>query len=545
MARIDWSVLSGPRVSRRTLLSLAAASGAAGYASRLARVAAAPAPRVRSGRRAFQGEPKAGGTLKLGYGISQIPNLDPAKVNLGIVAGEILPNIFSSLVQFDTELGLVPDLAENWEVSEDGLTYTFTLRDGLTFHNGDPLKAEDIVYTYERTTDPDFASPHANKLALVESVDTPDDLSVTFTLSAPFAPFLAVACSRGPGRALTPVSRRAFEEMGEEQFDRTPVGAGPFALVAETADLSSGFELVAFDGWYGGRPHLDAIEVTIIAEPSSRISAIEAGDVDMLDIVPRTGVAQLRENPDITLVEAPGTSWLGLAMNYARPPWDKPEARMAVAKALNREALIETALFGLATPAIGAIAPAFSWAYIPPDQTETPQAFNLEEAKALAEEAGITGAQPVLMGTSDTQRADEVVRNQLRDIGLDVQLEQLQQAAWNERWTAGDFDWILNGSVADADPDDGHWNFFHSEGPWNTHKYSNPKVDELLEATRTTGDQTERADLFHQVQAILQQDVPYAFLYHTIDITGFHNDVMGYVPIPELRHLETVWLERG
>ena len=545
MARIDWSVLSGPRVSRRTLLSLAAASGATGYAGRLAAVDAAPIPATWTNRRAVaQGEPRAGGTLNLGFGISQIPNLDPAKVNLGLVAGGMLPLIFSSLLQFDSELGLVADLAEDWTVSEDGLNYSFTLRDGLTFHNGDPLKAEDIVFTYERTIDPDFASPHANKLALVESVDTPDDLTVDFTLSAPFAPFLAVAFSRGPGRAMTPISRRAFEEMGEEQFDQTPVGAGPFAINAETADLSSGFELVAFDGWYGGRPLLDSIEVTLIAEPSSRISALEAGDVDMLDIVPAIGTAQVSENPDITLVQLPGTSWEGLAMNWARPPWDNPEARMAVAKAINRDDLIETAMFGLATPSIGAIAPAFAWAYVPPEQSENPQAFNLEEARALAESAGIAGAAPTLMVFEDDQRPAEVLRNQLADLGLDVQIEQLQQAAWNERWLAGDYDWIINGSVADADPDDGHWNFFATEGPWNSYGYENPEVNELLIATRETSDQEERAALFQEVQALLQQDVPHAFLYHTLDITGFHNDVQGYVPIPELRHLETVWLAR-
>ena len=544
MARIDWSVLSGPRVSRRTLLSIAAASGATGYASRLT-ASAAPIPTTHPARQSrAQGEPKAGGTLRLGFGISQIPNLDPAQVNLGIVAGELVSNMFSSLVQFDTELGLVADLAENWTVSEDGLTYSFALRDGLTFHNGDPLKAADIVYTYERTTDPDFASPHANKLALVESVDTPDDLTVNFTLSAPFAPFLAVAGSRGPGRALTPIPQRAFEEMGEEQFDQTPVGCGPFSIVADTADLSSGFELVAFDGWYGGRPLLDGIEVTIIAEPSSRISALEAGDVDMLDIVPTIGVAQLMENPDFTLVQTPGTSWNGLAMNYNRPPWDNPDVRMAVAKAINREALIETAFFGLSNPSIGAIAPAFAWAYIPPEETQTPQAYNLEEAKALAEAAGIVGAAPTIMATPDTQRIAEVLRNQLSDIGLDVQFEQLQQAAWNERWQAGDFDWLTNGSVADADPDDGHWNFFHSEGPWNTHGYNNQEVDRLLEATRAIGDMEERAALFQEVQAILQAEVPYAFLHHTIDITGFANDVQGYVAVPEMRYLETVWLDR-
>jgi peptide/nickel transport system substrate-binding protein len=545
MARIDWSVLSGPRVSRRTLLAVAAASGAMGYASRLAAVDAAPAPLTRWSRRVMaQGEPKQGGTLKLGYGISQIPDLDPAKVNLGIVAGELVSNLFSSLVQFDTQLGLIPDLAENWTVSDDGLIYTFKLRDGLTFHNGDPLKAADIVYTYERTIDPDFASPHANKLALVDTVDTSDDLTVTFTLTAPFAPFMAVAASRGPGRALTPISKRAFEELGEDQFDQTPVGCGPFAIVPDTADLSSKFELVAFDGWYGGRPFLDKIEVTIIAEPSSRISALEAGDVDMLDIVPTIGVAELTDNPDITLVQTPGTSWEGLALNFARPPWDNPDARMAVAKAIDRDALIQTAFFGLGVPSIGAIAPAFGWAYVPPEDTTTPQAFNLDEAKALAEKAGIVGAKPTIMTTSDSQRPSEVLRNQLTDLGLDVQFEQLQQAAWNERWQAGDFDWLINGSVADADPDDGHWNFFYSKGPWNTHGYNNPKVDALLEETRRTGVQEERADQFHQIQAILQQDVSYAFLYHTIDITGFYNDVQGYVAVPEMRYMETVWLDR-
>lgn len=545
MGEVDWSVLSGPRVSRRTLMAVAAATGATGYAARLAMVGATLASTPATSAAVLaQGEGVQGGTLRLGFGISQIPTLDPAQVNLGIIAGELLSNIFSSLVQFDTELGLTPDLAETWTVSEDGLAYSFTLREGLTFHNGDPLTSADLLYTYERTINPDFASPQANKLALVDSFDAPDDLTVNLTLSAPFAPFLAVACSRGPGRALTPVSRRAVEEMGDEQFGRTPVGAGPFALAADGADLNAGFTLTAFDGWWAGRPFLDEIEVTLIAEASVRVSALEAGDVDMLDIVPAIGVAQLREFPDVALVEAPGTNWIGLAMNYERPPWDNHDARLAVAHAINREDLVERGLFGLANVGVGPIAPAFAWAYGAPDPAASSQAFDLEAAKALAESAGIVGAQPVIMATVDNPRPAEVIRTQLVDLGLDVQLESLQQAAWNERWEAKDFDWIINGSVVDADPDDGFWNFFHSEGPWNTYSYSNPEVDELLEATRTTADQTERGELFQTIQGILQDDVAFAFLYHTFDLTGFYTKVQGYLPIPEMRYLETVWLQQ-
>jgi len=262
-------------------MQLAAATGAAGFAQYLdSRHTLLEG--VRSARAVAQDEPQQGGNLRLGFLISQIVTLDPQQLSQGIVAGSILPSIFSSLVQFDEQLGLIPDLAESWTVSEDGLAYSFTLREGLTFHNGDPLTSADVQYTYERTTNPDFASPHANKLALVDSFEVPDERTVNLTLSKPFAPFLAVACTRGPGRALTPVPKRAVEELGDEQFGITPVGSGPFMVVPESVNVGSGMQLAAFDGWYGGRPYLDTIEVQLIPEPSSGVSALEAGDVDLL-----------------------------------------------------------------------------------------------------------------------------------------------------------------------------------------------------------------------------------------------------------------------
>ncbi len=537
MAGIDWSVLSGPRVSRRVLMQVAAASGAVSFANRLGAVHAAT-PHV-----AAQGEAKQGGTLRLGFGISQIPTLDPAQETTGIVAGELLSNLFSGLVQFDQQLGLLPDLAETWEVSPDGLQYTFKLRPGLTFHNGDPLTSADVVYTHQRTTDPDFASPHANKLNAVTEITAPDELTAVVKLSAPYAPFLATACSRGPGRALTLVPRRAVEELGDQQFALTPVGSGPFKIVPETSEPGKGFEMVAFDGWYGGRPLLDRIVVRIIAEPSSRISALEAGDIDMLDIVPATGVEQIQQNGEIAIVEAPGTNWWGLSMNRNRPPWDNLDARMAVAKAIDRQELIDKAFFGLAVPGIGPIAPAFGWAYKPPEEVDNPQAFNPDEAKALAEKAGLKGVKAAIMAGED-DRPHQVARNILADLGLEIQIDKVQTATYFDRRDAGDYDMMITGSVVDADPDDGHWNFFHSEGPWNTYGFANAEADELIDATRQTADQGERARLFQQLQALLETDVPFAFLYHEPDRTAFYDYVKGYHSIPEMRYLERVWLDK-
>jgi peptide/nickel transport system substrate-binding protein len=237
--------------------------------------------------------------------------------------------------------------------------------------------------------------------------------------------------------------------------------------------------------------------------------------------------------------------WRGVVMNYARPPWDNIDARMAVSKAINRDEFVETAFFGLATPGVGAIAPAFGWAYLPPDQVENPQAFNLDEAKALAEKAGIIGAKPVIISSEEIgPRPTEVLRTMLVALGLDPQVDFQQAATFNERWQASDFDMFLHGSVVDADPDDGHWNIFHSTGPWNTYGYNNPKADELLEATRQTSDQAERARLFQELQTVLETDVAAAFVYHVNDLIALHKDIQGWVPIPEQRYYEKVWLDR-
>jgi peptide/nickel transport system substrate-binding protein len=137
-----------------------------------------------------------------------------------------------------------------------------------------------------------------------------------------------------------------------------------------------------------------------------------------------------------------------------------------------------------------------------------------------------------------------VLRIILEDLGLQPQVDFQQAAAFSERWQSGDYDLFIHGSVVDADPDDGHWNIFYSEGPWNTYSYNSDEADSLLEATRETSDQEERARLFQELQSVLQRDVAAAFAYHANDLAAWQNDVHGYIPIPEQRYYEKIWLDQ-
>jgi peptide/nickel transport system substrate-binding protein len=315
-------------------------------------------------------------------------------------------------------------------------------------------------------------------------------------------------------------------------------------MLAETQEVGRGFEMVAFEDWYAGRPYLDKIVVQVIPEPSSQVNALLAGDVDMLNELPSSGAQQVEGNDNLVMVQVPGTDWRSVSFNMSRPPWDNKSARLAVAKAINREEYIEKVFFGLAVPCVGPIQPAFEWAFLSPDEVENPQAYDIDEAKRLAEEAGLNGLEPVLITRTADQRDSEALRLMLSDIGLNVQIDLLQGSVHTEREEGGDFDMSLWGSGADADPDDAFWNFFHSAGARNVTGFKSARVDELLESCRTTSVQEERAAMYQEAQQIIIDEVPCAFTRHVPDLLAFGSHVKGYRPISDVRYLESVWLDK-
>ncbi|MGE0718998.1 MAG: ABC transporter substrate-binding protein, partial [Alphaproteobacteria bacterium] len=264
LARAD---LSGPRLGRRAVLRLMAAAGTLTVAHLLP-----------SGPARAQG--KAGGTLKCGWaGVGQITTLDPAKMNQ-VLQFQITSNVLSGLTHINAELIAEADLARDWEVSKDGTEYTFNLREGVTFHNGAPFTADDVLFTYERSKNPQI-SIHSRALGNVTGVEKLGPYKVKFKLEGPQASFLVKTTERSSGRVLTIVSKTALAAMGDAQYGLAPVGTGPFRIAQHT--LGQSIVLEKFDRYYDPeRPKLDRVVIQPIIDAEPLAAAIEAGDIQLI-----------------------------------------------------------------------------------------------------------------------------------------------------------------------------------------------------------------------------------------------------------------------
>lgn len=548
--------LSGPVVDRRTTLALLGAAGLSGLAGCSGTDGGGSTDSTEEEDEdsptatATSVGPSIGGTLQAGWFTGSIDNLDPPYISDQKVF-PVMANIFNGLVWLNDDLTIRGDLATDWSVTNDGKTFTFNLREGVTFHNGTEFTAEDVRYTIDRTISEE--TPAAPKLEPLKPVDDggviiKDDYTVQLNFVSAYAPAL-IYLTRGPGRAATVVCKEAIEEMGSDQYNVAPVGTGPFQVTEH--EVGNTLMLEAYDDYFktdddgNALPYLDAVEISPVSDPSSIVNALRGEDIHFASSVPLQKASNIENSSEASLVKMPGVNFSGLSLNNEREPFTSKKVRQGIAKLIDNEAFVKDTFFGNALPDTGPLNKGTEWVWR--EEKPSDQDYNPEEGKRMLEEQGAANASFEITTTKGGLRSAKVIRQQLNDGGLDVEINQVTSGTFGDLLFDSDFDATIIGSGGDPDPDQSLYNFFRlpdEDGVWNFMNYQNQEVHDMLGEQRQQLKRSERKKTLHNVEDQLIKDVPFAFLYHEDDIAGKRSQVKGFDRIPGLRYFETVWLDQ-
>ncbi|MGY1688953.1 ABC transporter substrate-binding protein [Geodermatophilus sp. SYSU D01105] len=447
---------------------------------------------------------------------AQPDQFDPHKTT-AYPSFQVLENVYDTLVVPNPEdLTMEPSLATEWETSEDGLTWTFTLRDGVTFHDGSEFDSADVVYSYRRIIDEELAN--AYRFASVTAVEAPDPQTVVMRLSQP-TPNLLERIGSFKGMSILPEGAADQVDLATEA-----VGTGPFRL--ESSDASSTV-LTAYEDHWGGAPSIDGVEFRYITEPAAALTALQNGEVQWTDNIPPQQIESLEGDDSLELQTTPSVDYWYMSMNYARPPFDNRDVRRAISFAVDRAAVAEAAWFGAAQPNQTAI-PQDSFFY----HDYAPFQRDPEQARQLLAQAGVQT--PLTMGLMvtdefpETVTAAQVIASQLEEVGITVEIETLDFATWLDRQGQGDFDAFLLGWLGNLDPA-AYYQEQHVTGGSNNYQgYSNPQVDQLLQQGATLADQDARKQAYDQAAQLIVDDVSYLYLYNPDVVQGWSPGLAGY-----------------
>ncbi|MGV0835270.1 ABC transporter substrate-binding protein [Mycolicibacterium thermoresistibile] len=445
--------------------------------------------------------------------------LDPHKTS-AYFSFQVLENVFDTLVEPDENLEMRPALAESWEVSPDQRVWTFRIRPGVTFHDGSPLTADDVVFSYRRIIDEQLTN--VDKFSAVTDVAALDPLTVRITVAQP-TPNLLTNLGGFKGMAIV---QRANVESG--RIATHPVGTGPFIFRgARSGDSTT---LAANPDYWRTPPVLTGVTFRFISEPATALSALQAGEIDWTDSIPTQRVAQLRNDDSLTLAVTPSNDYWYLALNNARAPWNDVRVRRAIAYSIDRDSIVAATSYGTATVNQLAIPQGNPW-HTDYDRYD----YDIDRGKDLLAEAERDGVEPPeqldMLVTSDypqTVTAAQIIADNLAPLGITVNIRTVDFATWLDEQNQGNFDMLMMGWLGNIDPDDFYYAQHHTDGTSNAQRFSDPEVDRLLDAARAEPDREARKALYDRAATLIADQVSYIFLYNPAVIQAWRTDLSGY-----------------
>ncbi len=451
--------------------------------------------------------------------------------------------LFTTLIRYDESLAPVPYLAESWDTSDvdNQLALTFRLHDDVYWHDGTPTTASDVKFTFDRIRDEATAYPRSSMLASYDSAAVEDAYTITFFLQ------------RHPGfmdpwRAISPMPEHILgdvppAELRQHSFGSVdPVGNGPFRFVEHRAGDRWVFEANAdFPESLGGRPYLDRLVYRFIPEPTTKLSELLTGTLDVYIIVPPAQIAEIEAHPNARIVTHENRNYTFINWNERRPLFSDPTVRRALTLAINREDIVNVVRGGLGTLATGTIPP-FHWAYY--DELE-PLPHDPAAARALLDEAGWVDpdgdgvrerdgviAAFELRTNQNPTREDimTLVQANLADVGIEVstRTQEAQSMARDILGPERNFDAFVLGLQTEFNIDDRRLFACSTlDGPYQWAGYCNPRVDEILDQVVVMSDRSQSLPLWYEYQEIIQGDQPYTLLYYDVRANGLAARMRG------------------
>lgn len=453
--------------------------------------------------------------------------LDPHLVTAFSSVVVIGDTIYEGLTTIAEDLSVQPGLAKSWEISEDGLTYTFSLHENVTFHDGSAMTAEDVAASMRRVLNEEMGSPLASRISPITEITIVDDTTIALTLDAPFAPILTSLA----GIAIVP----SEAEMDTEALQQVPVGTGPF-MFSEWVP-NSYISLTAFDGYRDAElPKLDEVKFHIVPEAATRQVGLASGQYDLLPGVDPATALQLQASPGVTVLETRDLSYTLIGINTSRPPFDNAVVRRALNMAVNRDEIIAAALFGNGVAA-GPLSPALqAWALDP--ATFDCYSGDAASAAALLAEAGVETpiqAELLVLPRQDAKDIAQVVQQQARAAGFEIELVNKEIGAFVQDWRNSDFDLFASANGGNPDPDGYFYRTFYGGGSTNVFMYDDAEVNSLLDEGRTSTDMATRQAAYNAVQTKLACEGPIVHVAYGSLSTAINDSVSGFVINPNRR----------
>lgn len=470
-------------------------------------------------------------------------NGDPGAMNPAVTTSggthPVTDQIFNGLVGLDETLSPVPELAESWTVEDDGRAYRFALRQDVRWHDGQPFTSADVKFTFEQALLKYHSRTRAALQDLVARIDTPDAHTAVFRLRRPYGPLLqrldVVEASIIPKHAY------AGQDLLSGEATRHPIGTGPFRFLSYAP--ANRVVLERNPSYFRpGLPGVDRIVFRILPDRATAVAALERGEVDYVGSVTGPEVERLRRTPGIAIVAGSGGSGGSVCQevlipNLARAPLGDVRVRRAIATALDRQFLVDRVYFGQGRPATGPISHLLTWAYTP-EVRQYPH--DVAAAARLLDEAGVRpGRDGVRFAITFThasaqQRLAQAVREQLRAVGITVDLETLDFNAAVERvFVKKAFDLGMASFCNGADPDIGVRRVYVSSniGPYpfsNGAGYRNPRIDELFDQASSVADRESRRTRYVEIQKLLAEDVPYFWIADAEGLRAHRTTFAGF-----------------